>query len=68
MVKLNLNNGTNNLDMEGKAVIAIVIDPVGHDADCEALMAEIFASCRGLAAEPESALSSTNWAERHSIE
>ena len=38
MVKLNLNNGTNNLDMEGKAVIAIVIDPAGHDADCGALM------------------------------
>lgn len=38
MVKLNLNNGTNNLDMEGKAVIAIVIDPSGHDADCAALM------------------------------
>lgn len=38
MVKLNLNNGTNNLDMEGKAVIAIVIDPAGHDADCAVLM------------------------------
>lgn len=38
MVKLNLNNGTNNLDMEGKAVIAIVIDPAGHDADCAALL------------------------------
>ena len=38
MVKLNLNNGANNLDMEGKAVIAIVIDPAGHDADCAALM------------------------------
>ena len=38
MVRLNLNNGTNNLDMEGKAVIAIVIDPADHDADCAALM------------------------------
>ena len=38
MVKLNLNNGTNNLDMEGKAVIAIVIDPADHDANCAALM------------------------------
>ena len=38
MVKLNLNNGTNNLDMEGKAVIAFVIDPAGHDADYAALM------------------------------
>ena len=38
MVKLNLNNGERNLDMEGKAVIAIVIDPSGHDADCAALM------------------------------
>lgn len=38
MVKLNLNNGTNNLDMEGKAVIAIVIDPAGYDADGAALM------------------------------
>lgn len=32
MVKLNLNNGTNNLDMEGKAVIAIVIDPADFKA------------------------------------
>lgn len=38
MVKVNLNSGTNNLDMEGKAVIAIVIEPAGHDADCAALM------------------------------
>ncbi|MBR2259633.1 MAG: hypothetical protein IJ899_20320 [Blautia sp.] len=38
MVKLNLNDGTNNRNMEGKAVIAIVIDPAGHDADCTTLM------------------------------
>lgn len=38
MVKLNLNDGTNNRNVEGKAVIAIVIDPAGHDADCSALM------------------------------
>lgn len=39
MVKLNLNGGTNNIDMEGKAVIAIVIDPVTTDgANCAALM------------------------------
>lgn len=39
MVKLNLNDGTNNIDMEGKAVIAIVIDPVTTDgANYAALM------------------------------
>lgn len=39
MVKLNLNDGTHNIDMEGKAVIAIVIDPVATDgANCAALM------------------------------
>ena len=38
MVKVNLDNGTDNLDMKGKAVIAIVIDPAGHDADCAVLM------------------------------
>ena len=38
MVKLNLNDGKNNLDVEGSAVIAIVIDPVGQDADCAALV------------------------------
>lgn len=39
MVKLNLNDGTNNIDMEGKAVIAIVIDPVNTDgANCASLM------------------------------
>ena len=39
MVKLNLNDGTHNIDMEGKAVIAIVIDPVATDgANFAALM------------------------------
>lgn len=39
MVKLNLSDGTNNIDMEGKAVIAIVIDPVNADgANCASLM------------------------------
>lgn len=40
MVKLNLNmnDGEHNVDMEGKAVVAFVMDPKGHDADSAALM------------------------------
>ena len=38
MVKLNLDCEEKNIDMGGKAVIAIVMDPEGHDADAAALM------------------------------
>lgn len=40
MVKLNMNmnNGEHNIDMEGKAVVAFVIDHEGHDADYAALL------------------------------
>lgn len=39
MVKLNLNDGNHNLDMEGEAVIAIVIEPVNtNGANCAVLM------------------------------
>ena len=40
MVKLNMNinDGEHNLEMEGKAVVAIVMDPKGHDADCAAML------------------------------
>jgi hypothetical protein len=38
LIKLNLGNGTNNIELEGKAVVAIVIEPSGHDADYAALM------------------------------
>ena len=38
MVKLNMNinDGEHNLEMEGKAVVAFVMNPKGHDADCAA--------------------------------
>ena len=40
MVKLNMNinDGEHNLEMEGKAVVAFVMDPKGHDADCAAML------------------------------
>lgn len=40
MVKLNMNinDGEHNLEMEGKAVVAFVMDPQGHDADCAAML------------------------------
>lgn len=40
MVKLNMNinDGEHNLEMEGKAVVAFVMDPKGHDADCVAML------------------------------
>ena len=39
MVKLNLSNEKENLNMEGKAVIAIVIDPANADGvNCVSLM------------------------------
>ena len=40
MVKLNMNmnDGEHNLEMEGKAVVAFVLEPKGHDADCAALL------------------------------
>ena len=40
MVKLNMNinDGGHNLEMEGKAVVAFVMDPKEHDADCAAML------------------------------
>ena len=40
MVKLNMNmnDGEHNLEMEGKAVVAFVMEPKGHDADYAALV------------------------------
>ena len=38
MVKLNLDNGTNDIELEGKAVVAIVIEPSDHNADYTALI------------------------------
>ena len=40
MVKLNMNmnDGEHNIEMEGKAVVAFVMDPKGHDADFVALL------------------------------
>ena len=40
MVKLNMNvnDGEYNLEMEGKAVAAFVMDPKGHDADGVAML------------------------------
>ena len=40
MVKLNMNinDGEHNLEMEGKAVVAFVMDHKGHDADCVAML------------------------------
>ena len=40
MVKLNMNinDGEHNIEMEGKAVVAFVMDPKEHDADCAAML------------------------------
>lgn len=38
MVKLNLTDGENNIDMEGKAVVAFVIDPANDDTDGASMM------------------------------
>ena len=38
MVKINLSNGTKSCDMEGKAVFAVVIDPVGYHENCATLI------------------------------
>lgn len=38
MVKLNLNAEEHNIDTEGKAVIAFVMEPKNHDSDYAAMM------------------------------
>jgi len=57
MVKLNLTDGEKNIDMEGKAVVAFVIDPADDEADLVSMMLgksnpkrEMLAVARGLGA------------------
>ena len=38
MVKLNLNAGEHNIDIEGKVVIALVMEPKNHDSNCAAMI------------------------------
>ena len=38
MVKLNLSSKEANMELEGQAVVAIVVDPKGHDEDTATLM------------------------------
>ena len=38
MVKLNLTDGENTIEMEGKAVVAFVIDPANDDSDGASMM------------------------------
>lgn len=57
MVKLNLTDGEKNIDMEGKAVVAFVIDPANDEADLTSMILgkgnpkrEMLAVARGLGA------------------
>ena len=57
MVKLNLTDGDKTVEMEGKAVVAFVIDPVDDEADLASMMLgkgnpqrEMIAVARGVGA------------------